>query len=72
MANQYQILPAHEEDIPTLARIFQQAFAANPEFEVMYREVKPEDIWAHDAEGYVKEFRKPGAKWWKAVEVGSG
>lgn len=66
------VLPAAMEDVRDLAEVFSDAFAENPEFIVMNRNVKREDQIESEVKGYTKSMSTPGRKHFKVVEVETG
>lgn len=68
----FTIVPAVLEDMPELALIFQQAFVSEPTFVCMAVGTTLEARVASSAEGYKKDFLKPGRRYFKAVDADTG
>jgi hypothetical protein len=69
---QFIVLPAAVEDARVIAEIFCDAFAENPEFKVMNRNVKREAQIEFETKGYTESMNTPGRKFFKVVEVETG
>ena len=69
---QFVVLPATGDDLRDLAEVFEEAFAENPEFKIMNRNCKKEDLIEFDVKGYRKDMETPGRRFFKVVEVETG
>jgi hypothetical protein len=68
----FSVLPAEHSDLRTLAEIFHEAFATDPEFSIMYGRCKRSDVIDFDLQSYEREFVTPGRRYFKVVDNETG